>query len=460
MIRKNHLFLHVWSAVTMMVMLHSCSDQMGSWKYDHTLRVEDKTGVGAKHFPVSFELNTARLISEGKMRSDGADIRITIAGTEAPYQIDGINSDRTLITFQVELKPGESRDDIILHYGNPFAQAPKNDTYWTTNQSSDDSIENALIRVWVSHDIDEEVVGNMKTFQSEHMIKRNNENQLNGKGILKVATCQFPVAASVEENGKQIRRQILAAKRRGADVAHFPEYALCGYPGKDFESWGDFDWDMLESESLAISRLAAQEKIWVIFGSAHRLSGDHLPHNSLYVIDPQGRIVDRYDKRFCSPRELDKFSPGDHFSVVTINGVRCGLLICADSRYPELYRQYKKLGVDLLFQSFHLARAPGPNVLTTVMPATMQARAATNYFWISAPNSSAYYQSFPSLMIQPDGVLVDSLMCNREGVMVNEVNVREELYDASRLFRERAMTGILNSGHLVQDSRSTNRKEF
>ena len=103
----------------------------------------------------------------------------------------------------------------------------------------------------------------------------------------------------------------------------------------------------------------AASGIWAVVGSAHRLSGTHKPHNSAYVIDDGGNVVDRYDKRFCSgdvdeeTGDLAHYSPGDHFSVWDIDGVRCAALICYDYRFPELHRQYNKLGAELVFHSFH-----------------------------------------------------------------------------------------------------------
>jgi predicted amidohydrolase len=84
----------------------------------------------------------------------------------------------------------------------------------------------------------------------------------------------------------------------------------------------------------------------VVLVSAHPLTGRRKPHNSLYIIDDRGQIVDRYDKMFCSgdPSEktgdLAHYTPGDHFSDFSIKGVRCGPLICHDYRYPGLYREY------------------------------------------------------------------------------------------------------------------------
>jgi len=81
---------------------------------------------------------------------------------------------------------------------------------------------------------------------------------------------------------------------------HFPEGALSGYADIDFETFAGFGWDRLQEATEEVIKLARRLQIWVILGSAHRLSGAHKPHNSSYVISDVGDIVERYDKRFCS----------------------------------------------------------------------------------------------------------------------------------------------------------------
>ena len=275
---------------------------------------------------------------------------------------------------------------------------------------------------------------------------------------LKVATCQFAVGADIRRNGRQIRKQIEQAKKMRADVVHFSETALSGYAGVDYQTWEGFDWDVLVEETEEICALAKRKKIWVILGSAHRLTGKHKPHNSLYAIGPDGQVVDRYDKCFCTGGDLRHYSPGDHLVTMDIEGVKCGLLICYDVRFPELYRAYYKKGVQCLFDSFYNARKSGPNIHTQIMRVSMQAHAATNYFWISGNNSSGFYQSWQSVFIRPDGVIEASLKRNQAGMMVNTVDTDAKLYDASSAFRERSIKGILHSGTLVKDKRSKNRK--
>jgi len=275
-------------------------------------------------------------------------------------------------------------------------------------------------------------------------------------GRLKVATCQFPVSGRIGRNASRIRRMIAEAARRRADVVHFPEAALSGYAGVDLQSWEGYDWDLLREETLDIIDLAKEKEIWVLLGSAHPLSKGHLPHNCLYSISPEGSIVERYDKRFCTEGDLKFYSPGTHLSMVEINGVRCGMLICYDVRFPEIYREYKKLGAQMIFHSFYNARAKRPGIHKIIMRPSVQTRAATNYLWLSVSNSSAH-SSWPSVFVQPDGTIAGQLRCDRPGIMVNTVDTDKKLYDASRHHRELAMQGVLNTGRPVRDPRSENR---
>lgn len=277
------------------------------------------------------------------------------------------------------------------------------------------------------------------------------------EGILQVATCQFAISDRIRRNGMQVRKQIARAAEMGAEVVHFPETAVSGYAGTHFDTWEGYDWDALREENERAARAAAEAGVWVILGSTHPLSDENLPHNCAYVIAPDGSVVERYDKCFCTGGDLRYYSPGDHLSVFEINGVTCGILICYDLRFPEIYRAYRKEGVQLLFQPFHNANKDGPTIHNIIMPTTTQARAASNYMWISAANACAYYQNWASMLLRPNGTIDAQLRKHRSGVMVNTVDTHEQMYDAAGENRDRAMEGILHSGEPVKDARSENR---
>jgi len=276
-------------------------------------------------------------------------------------------------------------------------------------------------------------------------------------GMLKIATCQFAVGRSIERNSRAICEFLHKAHKAKADIVHFSECALSGYVGTDFPSFDGYDWDLLKEETQKIMALAAKLRLWVVMGSTHRLTEPNKPYNSLYLINPGGKIVDRYDKRFCTPGDLRRLAPGNRFVTFTINGVKCSLLICFDLRFPELYRELYKQKVHCIFQSFYNARQKGPSVHTHIMRQTMQCHAATNHFWVSMSNSSGYYCPYPSCFIQPDGVIARQLRINRPGLMVNTVDLSRMFYDPMTDFREMATIGKLSNGPaILDDPRSRN----
>ncbi len=274
---------------------------------------------------------------------------------------------------------------------------------------------------------------------------------------MRLASCQFPVTDHIGENAHWIMKQMVEAADSGARVVHFPECALSGYPGVDMVSLEGFDWPGLRFWTDSVMNLARELDIWVILGSIHKLGEDFKPMNCLYVINPDGKIVERYDKRFCTKGDLEHFSAGEHFSVVNIQGIKCGFLICFDVRFPELYREYKKLDVDIIFQSFYNARQKPGGIHPKIMPVTAQTRAATNHFYMSLTNSSAA-NSWPCYFITPDGLIEETLPANKPGVLISELDLSESYYDASRHFRENAMEGILYSEKAPDDPRYKNRQ--
>jgi predicted amidohydrolase len=280
-------------------------------------------------------------------------------------------------------------------------------------------------------------------------------------GQIRIATCQFPVSEDIRSNAAHIASWMQEAAREGADIVHFSECALSGYAGVDFDSFELFDWDLLKSKMLDILALAGELKLWVVLGSSHRLHPPYKPHNSLYLINPDGKIQDRYDKRFCTELDLKHYTPGNHFVYFDIHGVRCSLLICFDLRFPELYRVLYREGVKVIFQSFYNARQQGPSIHSEIMRQTMQANAANNGFWVSMTNSCGWFCPYPSCFIQPDGKIIAQCPEHREGMLLNTVDLNQSFYDPSAPFRDLAIQGILTNGPgEIDDERSRNRTVF
>ena len=301
------------------------------------------------------------------------------------------------------------------------------------------------------------------------MANRRNKRPAAQSAGLSIATCQFSVEADITHNRDCVLRQMRKAASQGARVVHFSECALSGYAGVEFDSIKSLDWESLKSATEDVMDLARQLRLWVLLGSTHQLSGNHKPHNCIYVISDEGKIVERYDKRFCTGTDgktptldLIHYSPGNHMTVFDVDGFRCGVLICYDYRFPELYRELKQAGVQVLIQSYHNARSSVEddqqyNIWKTIVPATMACRAAENHIWISANNSTTRPSRWGSFLVRPDGAIINKLPLHRAAVMVNDVFFDASFYDAPGPWRDRAIAGQLHSGCPVKDKRTRDR---
>jgi len=157
------------------------SFEPAAWRYHRRLRVMERAKVSARDFPVSFELDTAELISAGKCRRDLGDLRITVAGKEVPVQVENIAGGKAIVTFQIDLLSGQAREDVVLHYGNRHATMPRYDAGWGVISDEANAFENELLRV--SYGLKTSTFGKMWGCQKEFTIKWYDEDQFGGGKI-------------------------------------------------------------------------------------------------------------------------------------------------------------------------------------------------------------------------------------------------------------------------------------
>jgi len=232
---------------------------LSAWKYHVPLRVVERAKARARDFPVSFELDTKRLITEGKLRTDLRDLRMTVAGEEVPFQLERGSSGKTKVTFQIDLGPAQVREDAVLHYGNPRAKKPEYDRTWGVISPSNDAFENELLRI--SYGLKVSTFRKKWGCQREFTIKKYDEDQFGGRHVpdswaknRNDVTYWEPVTEGgpkfeVEIDGPIYKRvKFFAAKRirqhhPGAEVEHLENltqrvtfYRNCPFIREDFEN--------------------------------------------------------------------------------------------------------------------------------------------------------------------------------------------------------------------------------
>jgi predicted amidohydrolase len=238
----------------------------------------------------------------------------------------------------------------------------------------------------------------------------------------------------------------------------FTEGALSGYSKAQVRNWDAVDWYALRHELEETAAHAGRLSVWVALGCNHSLTLPNRPHNSIYVISDEGRLVGRYDKRFCSHSEVtDWYTPGLSPFVFDVDGFRFGMLLCIEVQFPELLAEYERLGVDcLLFSAY--SKDPMYGIQA-------QAHAATNCYWIGLATPAQCSTGLPSTMIGPDGHIIARASVIGEPAIVSTVldgtDPRYEIaLTKARPWRALARQGDIYRMSAAQDERSADRTSF
>jgi 5-aminopentanamidase len=162
---------------------------------------------------------------------------------------------------------------------------------------------------------------------------------------LGLACGQFtPVTGAIPENTECMTRLAREAARHGAAVIVLPELCLCGYP-----TASEAPRVAVRPDGPEISRLcecARTSSLALCFGFAERGPGDSL-FNSMALIDADGVLRSVYRKVHLWVTEKEWAEPGESFRAMTAAGVRCGMWICYDTRFPEAARALARSGATL-----------------------------------------------------------------------------------------------------------------
>ena len=245
---------------------------------------------------------------------------------------------------------------------------------------------------------------------------------------MKISIAQFKSElGAVEENFSTAARLIEAAKN--SDVILLPELWSTGYYPTPVENFADVD-----GERTKKFLCAAAEKfsVNIIGGSVIVDSGGKI-FNRCHVANRRGEIAATYDKThlFSFAVEDKVFSAGDKISTVELDGVKCGLAICYDLRFPEFFRNITLTGAEIIFipAAWSLKRLMPRQILT-------KARAIENQIFVVFANSSG-----KSEIINPRGEVIAESGRDEE-ILTTEINLSEraEVIAAMNLLADRNLS--------------------
>lgn len=242
--------------------------------------------------------------------------------------------------------------------------------------------------------------------------------------------------SSTDDKNENLRKAIeltIKAANEGAELIVLPE-SFNYLPAKMTKSGYLQNAEDLKGLTIdAIKKIAQSNNVTIIAGSITELDGNNL-YNTSFVISKKG-VMGKYRKihlfKFGNIDETSIFKPGDKAEVVDLNGLKIGVTICFDLRFPELFRTEALMGAELIVNVAAFLEKTGR---IHWMP-LLKARSIENQVFLIAANQATiknsncrYYGH--SCVIDPWGRIVAKAKGD-ECVIVGEINLNR-VRDARR----------------------------
>ena len=199
---------------------------------------------------------------------------------------------------------------------------------------------------------------------------------------MRVACLQMDMLlAKPEENFSHAAELVKRAMENKPDVLVLPETWNTGFfPRENLQALCDRDGARVKE---VFGALAARYQVNIVAGSVSNVR-DGRVYNTAMVFDRTGACIASYDKThlFTPMGEDNYYTPGDRLCTFVLDGVKCGLIICYDVRFPELTRSLTVPGLDMLF-----VVSQWPKVRTFHLRSLTTARAIENQMFLVCCNS-------------------------------------------------------------------------
>lgn len=241
----------------------------------------------------------------------------------------------------------------------------------------------------------------------------------------------MPVVAALQlEPGPRALERAAAlvsrARERGAQVVALPETFL--------------EDDALHEHQAALAALARDQEVALVAGTLREAApGDPRPYQTTLVLDAKGEEVFRYRKVHLfdvsipggpDERESETLRPGP------LEGVRpfelaplgtCGLGICYDLRFPELWRALAARGARVLFAPSSFALGTGKDHWHLLL----RARALENLAWLVAPaqvgrKPDGRVRYGHAAIVDPWGTVVADAGAEGDGIALAEIDLERQ----------------------------------
>lgn len=272
------------------------------------------------------------------------------------------------------------------------------------------------------------------------------------KDIFKVAILQMERSSDIKKNMEKGIKYCNEAKRKGADIAVFPEMWSNGYERlfkgllknqihmdmDKIKQWQNNSVDDSSEYIKTFINLAKQLEMAIAITYLEKNEG--MPKNTVMIIDRKGHTILKYSKVHTVDFKEEFFTePGKEFKTAILDygrgKVNLGAMICYDREFPESARI-------LMIKGAEIVLVPNACLMTDIRLAQLKVRAYENMIGIVTTNysnlkgrSSAYSPIVRDInRVECDNEII--IMNEKEGVGIAKFDLLE-----IRNYRAREMQG-------------------
>lgn len=225
------------------------------------------------------------------------------------------------------------------------------------------------------------------------------------------------------ENIKKIERNVIQAKKQGAELIIFPELSLTGYTLRDrvYELA-----ETIPGCSIGIlEKIAKSARVHLVAGIPELSEKTRATiYNTAVLIGPSGSIG-KYRKMYLPTHSVFEekryFRPGYQTAAFDTELGKIGLMICYDVFFPEVSRLTRLKGAQLI-----VCISASPAVRRTFFETLTAARAIENTAFLAYVNLVGIEDGLQfwggSRLIGPNGKAIVKAKYDEEDLVVGEVD--------------------------------------
>lgn len=260
-------------------------------------------------------------------------------------------------------------------------------------------------------------------------------------GNMKIAAYQFAVSGCMSENFNKMKSAVIQAAEKDVRLLVFPECALTGYPPYDISKASDVDFEMVSLYQEEFKYLSSKYNMYIVVGTITRQ--DMKIYNSAVIFSPE-KENSVYHKRALWGWDRDNFCVGKEKGIFVIDGIKIGLRICYEVRFPEYFRELYIENTDLNIILFYDQSEKDDFIRYSMIKSHILTRAVENTCHILTVDTIYPYQTAPTALFNKSGRVLQELERNIPGMLYYELDNFN--YDFGEKGRKQISDYLLKNG--------------